>query len=329
MFRKFLSVLLVLALSLSTVCFAESFTVTDQAGREIAFDEPAETVVSCYYLSTATLLALGAKDQMVGIEMKADSRGLYKLAAPEFLSLPAVGSGKGVNVEEIAALNPDVVVLPKKLTEEAAPLEALGLKVVIVNPESQSLFEESIALLGQITGKADAASALLDRCAALSESVAKAVEGFEAPSVYMAAGSDFLTTYPVGLYQNDLISIAGGTNVAAELEGSSKASIDAEQLLAWNPEYIFIVADADYTVEDVLGNEQYAELTAVQENHVYAFPSDIEAWDYPTPSSVLGQVYLASVLHPDCIDTEAFLETAESFYLDVFGVEITVEDLGL
>lgn len=331
MFRKVFSLLLVLALALSAVCLAEdaSFSVIDQTGREVVFDQPAQTIVSCYYLSTATLVALGLEDSLTGIEMKAESRPLYQLAAPALLELPAVGSGKGVNIEEIAALNPDVVVLPKKLAEEAEPLETLGLKVVLVNPESQKDFEESVALLGKIAGVEETASALLDRYASLSDSVRAAVEGCDAPSVYMAAGSDFLTTYPTGLYQNDLIAIAGGQNVAAGLEDTAKVAIDAEQLLAWNPDYIFIVADADYTVDGILSNEQYASLTAVQEGHVFAFPSDIEAWDYPTPSSVLGQVYLASVLHPDRIDGAAFLDTATSFYLDVFGIGITAEDLGL
>lgn len=329
-FQMMLCAVLALTLLLNSFALAEgAVTVTDQIGRTIELAEPAQTVVSCYYLSTATLLALGAEDKLVGIEMKADTRALYQLAAPELIELPAVGSGKGVNLEEIAKLNPDVVILPKKLKDEIPALESLGLKVVIVNPESQPEFEASVALLGDVTGTSDRADALLERFAAITGQVRAAVADAERPSVYMAAGSDFLTTYPAGLYQSDLIDIAGGINVAAELTDEKKVTIDAERLMTWNPDYIFIIADADYTVQDILGDAQYAALSAVQNGRVYAFPSDVEAWDYPTPSSALGQMYLASVLHPELVSNETFLTATTEFYAEVFGIEITPELLGL
>ena len=63
----------------------------------------------------------------MGLEQKADSRVLYQMAAPELIDLPAVGSGKGVNVEETAALEPDVVILPMKLAEQAEQFEKLNI----------------------------------------------------------------------------------------------------------------------------------------------------------------------------------------------------------
>lgn len=328
--KKLTSVVcLLLVFVLCSCAVAESFTVTDQAGREVTFEKPAEKIVSCYYISTASLIALGLEDSLVGIEMKADTRNLYALAAPQIVTLPAVGSGKGVNVEEIAALSPDVVILPKKLKEDASTLSDLGINVIIVNPESEELFSESVSLLGTVTGMSDKAAELLDKYAAITAETISAVTGLDTPSVYMASGSDFYTTYPAGIYQNDLISIAGGKNVADEMEGEGKVTVDAEQLLAWNPEYIFIVADADYTVNDILTDSQLSELTAVKNGNVFAFPSDIEAWDYPTPSSVLGQLYMASILHSDAVTAEHFMDVAAGFYSDIFGIEVTVENLGI
>ncbi len=308
---------------------AEGFTVTDQAGREVAFEAPAQRIVSCYYISTATLVALGLEENLVGIEMKADTRGLYQLAAPEIITLPAVGSGKGVNVEEIAALEPDVVILPKKLKEDASALEELGINVVIVNPESQEQFEECVGLLATVTGATETADVLLELYASITDSILAATADLEKPSVYMAAGSDFFTTYPAGIYQDDLIAIAGGENVAHSLEGEGKVTVDAEQLLAWDPDYIFIVADAEYAVEDVLSDPRLSELSAVKSGNVYAFPSDIEAWDYPTPSSVLGQAYMASVLHPDAVSALDFMTLAAQFYSEIFGVDVTSAELGI
>ena len=69
-------------------------TVTDQAGREVTIEKEPESIVSGYYISTSLLLALGLKDKVTGIEAKADKRPIYKLAAPEFLELPNVGTAK-------------------------------------------------------------------------------------------------------------------------------------------------------------------------------------------------------------------------------------------
>lgn len=106
-------------------------TVTDQIGREVTLEAPAEKIVSVYYLSTSLLVLLGASDQLVGIEKKADSRGLYRLASPELLDLEAVGSGKEIDVEKTAALAPDIVIIPKKLKDSVEALEQAGLKVLV------------------------------------------------------------------------------------------------------------------------------------------------------------------------------------------------------
>ena len=135
-------------------------TITDQIGREVTLEAPAEKIVSAYYLSSSLLIALGAEDKVVGIEMKADTRGHYKLAAPQFLDLPAVGSGKGINVEETAALEPDLVIIPKKLSDSVEQFEALNIPVVVIDPETLDSFLETVDILGKLTGCEEKARAL-------------------------------------------------------------------------------------------------------------------------------------------------------------------------
>ena len=87
-------------------------TVTDHAGREVVIEEEPQRLVSGYYISTSLLIALDLKDQLVGIEAKADKRAIYKLAAPELIQLPNVGTAKEFDLEGCAALEPDLVILP-------------------------------------------------------------------------------------------------------------------------------------------------------------------------------------------------------------------------
>ena len=113
-------------------------TVTDQAGREVTIEKEPESIVSGYYISTSLLLALGLKDKVTGIEAKASKRPIYKLAAPEFLELPNVGTAKEFDLETCASLSPELVILPMKLKDAAQSLSELDIPVLLVNPESEA-----------------------------------------------------------------------------------------------------------------------------------------------------------------------------------------------
>ena len=96
---------------------------TDQAGRQVELEGPAQTVVSCYYVTTYAAIALGVADRVVGLEKKADTRPIYHMAASALLEKPQVGTMKELDVEAVAALAPDLVVMPKKLMDYADTLE--------------------------------------------------------------------------------------------------------------------------------------------------------------------------------------------------------------
>ena len=327
--KKIIALFLALLLLLTGISASAEITVTDAAGRTVTLEKPAERFVSCYYISTAALLALGCRGQIAGLEKKADTRGLYKLAAPELISLPAVGSGKEVNLESVLVLQPDAVILPMKLADAADSLAEFGIPALLVSPEDENGFRSCVRMLGAVSGKADEAESLLAKCDAVTDALAERLNGAERVSVYMAAESDPLMTYPAGLYQDHLITLAGGVNVAGEIENASKVTVSPEQLLLWDPEIIVIVSGAGYGPEAFTDNEQFASLRAVREERVYTMPEGPESWDYPTPSSVLGAAFLCSLTHPDLYSGESLLADAVDFYRTVYGIETDAEILGL
>ena len=90
--------------------------------------------------------------------------------------------------------------------------------------------------------------------------------------------------------------------------------IDYEQLLAWNPEYIILAAEATYTVEDVLADPNLADCAAVVNRNVYRLPNKAEAWDSPVPGSILGALWLANILHPDKLSDADCISYINEFY---------------
>lgn len=294
-------------------------TVTDQLGREVVIEEKPETLVSGYYISTSLLIALDQEANLVGVENNAELRAIYQLAAPELTELPGVGTAKEFDLEGCAALEPDLVIVPAKLKDTIPAMEELGMTVLAVKPESQELLEETITLLGTATDTMDRAGELLSFCDEQEAAMEEAVKDTERPVVYLGGNSALLSTAGPAMYQSSQIVNAGGTNAAEELTDDYWAEISYEQLLSWDPEYIILAANAKYTTDDVLADENLAACTAVQKGQVYQMPGSIEAWDSPVPGCVLGSLWMASVLHPEEYPAEQWEQAVTEFYETFYG----------
>lgn len=319
--KKLLSLLLALSLllSLSVCVLGEGITLTDQTGRQLTLAETPGRIVSGYYISSSALIALGLEDKLVGIEAKAGTRPIYARSAPALMELPSVGTAKEFDLEGCVALKPELVILPAKLKSAAETLEDLGIPVLLVNPESQQQMEQMVFLLGQATGTQDRAEALLGFIAEQREKLEALLAEGEKPRVYLAGNSSLLCTAGAGMYQSDMMLLAGGENVAAGIADTYWADISYEQLLAWDPDYIVLASDASYTVEEVLADPNLADCAAVKNGNVLRLPGDAEAWDSPVPGGILGSVWLASALHPHRMSPEDRDAIINQFYETFYG----------
>ena len=157
MFRKCTSLFLVLlmALSLTGACAETAVTVTDMTGREITLTEPATRIVALTASDCEILYALGAGDLLVG-------RGEYCDYPEAVLSLPSVQSGAETNIEQIKALEPQVVLMATmaQTTEQVEALENAGIRVVVSDAQNVEGVYEAIGMIGALTGKTKEADAL-------------------------------------------------------------------------------------------------------------------------------------------------------------------------
>ena len=235
------------------------------------------------------------------------------------MELPSVGTAKEFDLEGCVALKPELVILPAKLKSAAETLEGLGIPVLLVNPESQQQMEQMVFLLGQATDTQDRAEALLGFIAGQREKLEALLAEGEKPRVYLAGNSSLLCTAGAGMYQSDMMLLAGGENVAAGIADTYWADISYEQLLAWNPDYIVLASDVSYTVEEVLADPNLADCAAVKNGNVLRLPGDAEAWDSPVPGGILGSVWLASALHPHRMSPEDRDAIINQFYETFYG----------
>lgn len=294
-------------------------TVTDQLNRTVTIEKEPERIASSYYISTSLLLGLGLKDKIVGIEAKANTRPLYNLVLSSLTTLPSMGTAKEFNIEKCLSAEADLVIIPAKLKNVIPELEQLGITVIAVNPENQELLSECITLVGQATNTAGIAATMNKSIDSFISYVKDEVKSENTPSVYLAGNSSVLSTAGKAMYQDTLLTNAGGVNVASELTDTYWAEVSYEKILAWNPEYIVIASDAAYSVDDIYNDTNLSECKAVKNKNVYKLPSDIEAWDSPVPASFLGSIYIASILHPDKISKDYYKSCVTEFYSTFYG----------
>lgn len=314
---------LLLTVMMAAVCCAAladyPVTLKDQTGREVMIEAQPERIVSGYYISTSACIALGLEDSMAAVEAKADKRNIYRLAAPQLIDMPNVGTAKAFDLEACLAAEPQLVILPKRLKDAAASLAEFGIPALLVNPESGELLDEMITLIGEASGTQERAAALIgfgaQQLAALEGKLADA----QPVSALMLGNSDYLSCAPGDMYQHTVLENAGAKNAAAELSGGDFAALSYEQLLSMNPQALIIPAEASYTAEDVLGDAELAALEAVKLGAVYEMPRGFEAWDSPVPSGVLGAVWAAHVLHPDLVSREDYVSAAKAMYETFYG----------
>jgi len=276
-----------------------ALTFTDGLGREIKLDGPAQRVLSMAPSNTEILFAIGAGAQVVGRDSLSD----YPEAAK---TVTDIGSTfEALNTESIVSLKPDLVLAAEINTpEQVKQLEDLGLTVYYLkNPHTLEEMYDNLAIVAQLTGHEDEATALIEslkaRVAAVDEKIAPLssrlgvfyeLDATDPAKPYTAGKGTFITL---------LIERAGGYNIASDIDGYPQFSL--EQVVTADPAFI-ILGDARYGVspESIAQRPGWENLSAVKNGNVVPFNDDLAS--RPGPRLVDALEELAKLLRPELFE---------------------------
>ncbi len=229
-----------------------------------------QKIVSLSPTATEMLFAIGAGKQVVAV----DEYSNYPVGVPK-----TDLSGYTPNAEAIAAKNPDLVVLAGDTKGIVGQLATLKIRTLLT-PTAKTIDDtyQQISELGQATGHASEAVALNQR---IKDDLAKLVKDvpkrtkpltyfYEVdPSGYTATSKTFI---------GSLFTMAGLTNIAdaADPSGSGYPQLNAEALIAANPDMIFLADTVmGETPEKVKARPGLQSVTAAAKGQIYALDSDI------------------------------------------------------
>jgi len=275
---------------------AEVFT--DAMQRQVNVPRPVKRIVSMAPNVTEMLFAIGLDEEIVGVTDFCD----FPDAARQ---KPKIGGYYNPSIETILSLAPDVIIAtPDGYSKERIEkLDQAGISVFLVNPQKIDEVLETMLTLGKVTGKDDVAKQVVGNLRARVEAVREKVISIpveKRPKVFYEIGHDPLITAGPGNFVDNLISAAGGINIASDAPTDwPRYSIEAVIMKA--PDVIItaphVASEGDAATEaNASVWQKYKTIPAVQNGRIYPVNPDILLRSGPRIVDGLEKLYSLFIL---------------------------------
>lgn len=263
-------------------------TITDDASRSVTIDAEPKRIVSLAPANTEIVNALGLFDRLVGVTTYDD----YPV---EVKKIAKVGDFTAPNLEAVAAAKPDVVLVTGGVQADVlSKLEALGAKVVVVDPKNVEGVFAAIGSVSRVLGVTAKGDEVVSGMKGDLADIEKRVASEKPKRAFIEIGWNPLFTAGKGTLLDDLIARAGGVNVVTKPD---YIAYSVEQLLKDQPD---VYLGTHSSLGDPLAVESrpgYTGLKAVEAGSIYELDDNLVS--RPGPRVVEGVREIAKVLHPD------------------------------
>lgn len=265
----------------------------DKLGRKVVVAKSPDRIVSLAPNITEILYALDLSHQVVGVTTFSD----YPKEAQQ---KPKVGSYVNLNIEKIISLRPDLIIgtYGGNPRAKVLRLEELGFPVYVTRTENVEEMLGMIQDIGTITNTAERAGALVRTLKRRIKAVTDTVENASLPLVFLEINAKPLITVGAGSFHNEVITLAGGRNLAADSH-ARYPQYSLEDVVKRGPDVILIstMDRAGLFEQQKAQWMRWKNIPAVQNNRIYFIDSDIV--DRASPRIVDGLEEMARLIHPE------------------------------
>lgn len=258
---------------------AAAVVVIDDAGRNVVLPEPARRVISLIPAQTEIVALLAGVDVLV-------ARTRWDID-PALADLPSIGNALTPSVEWLAARRPDLVIAwPDAQSRDVVQrLSDVGIPVYASRVESIAEIRSMIERLGVLLGHSVRADSLIGAIDAQLDSVRRMIADRPPRTVlYLLNASPPMAAGP-GSYVDELIGVAGGTNVFSDLR-HPWPQVSLEEIVRRQPDVIIRPSDSslDDPLAGIAGRPGWRELEAVRHGRVHA----VSPYFYNRPGAGVG-----------------------------------------
>ncbi len=273
--------------------------LTDQLGRVVKLDGTPQRIISIAPSNTEILFALGLADKIVAVTD-------YDDYPPEAEEKPSVGGYSTPSIEKLVAFSPDLILATSVHEDKIIPqLEAKGLTVFALAPNTLDEVLAAITLVGEATGQEKEASGLVAEMQNRIKAVTDKTDSLsqeKRPRVFYIVWHDPLLTAGSGTFQDDLIRKAGGINIAQDL--TSWVTISLEAVIEANPEVMIAGVShgslTDLNFQFIKTEPRLRDTDARRNNRVYDVDGNLVS--RPGPRIVDGLEKFARFINPELFE---------------------------
>jgi iron complex transport system substrate-binding protein len=305
---------------------AATRTVTDMAGRKVSIPGTINRIATVGSIPVINGFVFALRDGAKLVNGLPDFASIPRwkyqtVIAPEMAGKPRMQTSDRLpNIEELLKAAPDVVFTmdkPTLPTYERANLNAVYLSWT--QPEDVKI---AIALMGEVLNKQMPAKAYVEY---FDDTLKKVRTSFDRISVDKRARVFYGTLSP-SLSNPHLISewwiaAAGGVSVTKDVHATEAITINAEQLVVWNPQVILLSNPGDLRV--AYSDTRYAQLSAVTNKRVYVTPVGVHLWGNRNIEQPLTVLWTAKTLYPGLFKGLDIRAEVKNFYSRIFGFNLT------
>ncbi len=320
-----------------------SVLITDMLGREVYVPAKVERIIGLRAGALRLLTYMGAADMIAGIE-EIEKRDLkpYIKAYPELLNREIIGPAMGGDAELILKAKPDLIFITYTTTEDAdalqrktgIPVVALECKDLGIGTDNRTLFD-AFRLIGKIINNDKRADSLISYINTSIDELnnrTASIYKTKRPSVYVG-GLSYSNSYGISATHPEFapFSFINAKNVASEIDKRLRSHVkgtfvDVEQIILWNPDYLFIDESGLQLVINDMKNSRALNfgLDAFKNDKVFIL---LRYNNYATNYEyvLLNAWYAGKVLYPDFFE-DINIETKASEVLSAFyGKELNAE----
>lgn len=273
---------------------ADRRVFVDDSGYQLAFDTIPRRIVSVAPSLTEVVAAVGCESALVAVTMHCDFPSSVKL-------LPQSGSYVRPNIEAIVAMKPDLVlmVLDGAPKEAIVKLRSLGLNVALLKSEGYDDIRKNILWVGDLLGSESAARRVSSDLARRYDAVKAVIASCPKPRALYAIAVDPVITAGRGSFIHDLITDAGGINIAGDID-QPYPRLTLESVIARAPDVILFARGTGPEAAAPKQREywlRWREIPAVRDDRLREVSSSVV--NRPSPRIVDGLAQIAIVLHPE------------------------------
>ena len=320
-------------------------TVTDAAGRTVSLERLPRRIVVVGrgpYMALHLLYTFPeGRARLIGMESKSASQSDFIINVDPKFNAGVVSLAANPNPEQIAALEPDLVLMKSVALEQMGDaLAQVNIPMVYLGLETPEQFFQDVTNLGLLLGNPTRAGEVIafyqSRLDRVTSRVADIPES-ERPRVllvdYSDRGAEVAAQVPaLAWMQTFQVKAAGGNPVwvsqAQITDGWTVVNV--EQIAAWNPDKIFVVMTYDHDMQAVIdtlkANVYWSKLAAVQNGELHAYPMDHFQWNTPEPRWILGFTWLATRIHPELFAGIDLQEEIYAFFGELYGLDRATVD---